>query len=285
MLEGALRLLAWVAGIAAVLVVLLALAQDWLIFPRWAMGPPAPLPEGAERLQAETPDGYRLEGAVIPAQGAPSGPMLLAFGGNAWDAHALAGFLHALVPDRAVAAFHFRGYGPSEGRPGAAALLADAPLVFDAVAARPEAADGIIAVGLSLGAGPAAEVSALRPVAGLMLVTPFDSLLAMARTHYPWAPSRLLLRHRMDVAQTLARADVPVAVIAAEADTIVPPARTAPVRAAARDLVADITVPGAGHNDLYDRRDFATGLRAALAAIDAAPDRPRGAAPDPGPER
>ncbi len=270
MLEGALRLLAWLAGGAALLVAVLALAQDWLIFPRWAMGPSAPMPAGAERLEAVSGDGHRLVGVLVPARGVAEGPMLLAFGGNAWDANALAAYLHALVPGRAVAAFHFRGYGPSEGRPSAAALLADAPVVFDAVAARPEAVDGIVAVGLSLGAGPAAELAATRPVAGAVLVTPFDSLHAMARAQYPWAPVGLLLRHRMEVAETLARADVPVAVIVAERDGIVPAARSAAVRQAARRLVADVTVAGAGHNDLYDRAEFADALRGALAAIEAA---------------
>ena len=270
MLEGALRLLAWLAGGAALLVALLALAQDWLIFPRWAMGPTAPLPAGAERLEAVSADGHRLAGVLVPPRAAVEGPMLLAFGGNAWDAHALAAYLHGLVPGRAVAAFHFRGYGPSAGRPSAAALLADAPEVFDAVAHRPEAAEGIVAVGLSLGAGPVAELAVARPLVGAVLVTPFDSLHAMARAHYPWAPVGLLLRHRMDVAATLARAELPVAVILADRDSIVPADRSVAVQEAARRLVADITVAGAGHNDLYDRAEFAPALRSALAAIDAA---------------
>ena len=270
MLAGALRLLAWLAGGVVLFAATLALAQDWLIFPRWAMGPAAPLPAGGERLEAVSADGDRLVGVMVPARGAPEGPMLLAFGGNAWDANALASYLHALVPGRAVAAFHFRGYGPSEGRPSAAALLADATVVFDAVAGRPEADGGIVAVGLSLGAGPAAQVAAERSVAGAVLVTPFDSMHAMARAQYPWLPVGWLLRHRMEVAETLARADVPVAVIVAERDTIVPAARSAPVRDAARRLVADVTVAGAGHNDLYDRPEFLQAFRGALEAIDAA---------------
>lgn len=270
-LATVLRLAAWAAGALVLAVAALALAQDRLIFPRWAMGPPAPLPAGAEALEAWSDDGHRLQGVLIPARdGAAAAPLLLAFGGNAWDAHALAGLLHALAPGRAVAAFHYRGYGPSEGRPGAAAILADGGVVFDAVARHPAAAAGVIAVGLSLGAAPAAEVAATRPVAGVVLVTPFDSLHALARTHYPWAPVGWLLRHRMEVAATVARVTAPVAVIAAGADTVVPPARTAPVRAAAPRLVADTALEGAGHNDLYDQAAFAAALTEALAAIERA---------------
>ena len=54
---------------------------------------------------------------------------------------------------------------------------------------------------LSIGAGPAAYLASQRPIAGLILVTPFDSLTALAREHYPWAPVSLLLRYRMEIAE------------------------------------------------------------------------------------
>jgi len=44
-----------------------------------------------------------------------------------------------------------------------------------------------------------------------------------------------------------------VAVIAAEADSIVPPRRTEPVPSAAENLILDRVIAGAGHNDIYDR--------------------------------
>jgi hypothetical protein len=56
--------------------------------------------------------------------------VILGFGGNAWNADDLALYLHGLLPDTEVVAFHYRGYRPSTGRSSAAALLADAPVVF-----------------------------------------------------------------------------------------------------------------------------------------------------------
>ena len=44
-------------------------------------------------------------------------PTLLGFGGNAWNAEAMALYLHGLFPGREVAAFHYRGYAPSTGEP------------------------------------------------------------------------------------------------------------------------------------------------------------------------
>lgn len=267
-----LKLAAGLAALYLVLVGLMALAQDRLIFPRWAMPPGSPaLPAEAERLTIALPDGNRLAGVRLPAVAPPpeGAALLLGFGGNAWDAHALALFLRSVLPERDVVAFHYRGYGPSTGRPSAAALEADAVAIHDHLAAA--GAARIVPVGLSLGAGPAAHLASRRPVAGLVLVTPFDSLGALARDHYPWAPVRLLLRHRMEVAAALEATRAPVALIAAGRDTIIPPRRTEPLRHTGAAIVLDRTIEDAGHNDLYDHPAFAAALREAVARIEAAP--------------
>ncbi|MCC5985447.1 MAG: alpha/beta fold hydrolase [Rhodobacteraceae bacterium] len=260
-----LKLLLGVAVLYAGIVALLAVLQTALIFPRWAMsGAVSALPAEARMLEVTRPDGVRLFGIDLPGVD-PDLPVVLGFGGNAWPAEALALFLRGQLPGHRVVVFHYRGYGPSGGRPSAAALLADAVAVHDALEA-----EAVVAVGLSLGAGPAAHLAAERTLAGLVLVTPFDSMHALAQGHYPWVPVRWLLRHRMEVAAALARVSAPVAIIAAGRDTIIPPERTAPLRVVAPQLVLDAVVEGAGHNDLYDRPAFTTALRRALDEIAAA---------------
>ncbi|WP_209424449.1 alpha/beta fold hydrolase [Pararhodobacter sp. SW119] len=260
------KLILGAVAIYAVLIAVLALAQTALLFPRWAMGPGPDLPPGAERLEVARPDGVVLVGHRLrPAGGAEGAPVLLGFGGNAWDGAAMARYLAQVFPEHEVVAFHYRGYGPSTGRPGAAALLADAVAIFDDLEA-----GRVVVVGFSIGAGPAAHLAGARPVAGLVLVTAFDSLTALAGAHYPWVPVRLLLRHRMAPAADLAGADLPVALITAARDSIVPAARTEALRAALRAgaprLVFDETV-AAGHNDLYGEAAFTRALRAAVAAV------------------
>jgi uncharacterized protein len=107
--------------------------QDRMLFP----APPAreTLPAGGERLALRTPDGIDLVGIGIAAAAPdPRGPLVLAFGGNGWNADDAADYLHALYPASGVAAFHYRGYPPSGGRPSARAIAADSLLVFDSVA-------------------------------------------------------------------------------------------------------------------------------------------------------
>jgi pimeloyl-ACP methyl ester carboxylesterase len=228
-----------------------------------------PLPPGAERLVVETPDGERLHGVLIPASGGtPPGdrPLILGFGGNAWKGEAVAITLAGLFPDHDVAAFHYRGYRPSSGTPGARAILADALLIHDELARR-HGVRRIVAIGFSLGTGPAARLAAERPIAGAILVTPYDSLAGVAARHYPWIPVRLLFRHEMPAAQDLARSRTPAAIVAAGRDVLILPERTEALRRRAANLVFHRIVANADHNDIYDREEFRTAMREALAAV------------------
>lgn len=207
--------------------------------------------------------------------------LVLGFGGNAWNADALALFLRERHRQADIVAFHFRGYPPSDGAPSAEALLADALVVHDSVRDR-FAPDRLVAVGFSLGSGVAAHLASRRPVDGLVLVSPFDSMAALGSGHYPWLPIRWLLRHRMTTAVYVGATAAPVALIAAGDDTLVPPERTAPVRAAARCLVFDRTIDRADHIDLYRHPAFAGAMAEALVRIGDTWAAGTGRAPTPG---
>src|SRR5690606_40801686 len=80
--------------------------------------------------------------------------------------------------DLNVVVFHYRGYGPSTGRPSEAAVLADALMIYDFMVERLEPAR-VYAIGISLGSAVAAYLSQQRRLAGVLLVTPFDSVEAI----------------------------------------------------------------------------------------------------------
>lgn len=239
--------------------------QSALIFPTRAAGGALPI-ANATRLQIETPDGDRLHGVIVPPETGSSRLLVIGFAGNAWNAEAAADYLTTVYPHAHVAAFHYRGYSPSTGKPSAAALLEDSLLVHDELVSRLKP-ERVVAVGFSLGSGVAAHVAARRPLHGVILVTPFDSLRRVAENHYPWLPVRLLFRHEMPAAEDLRSARTPTAIIAAEHDTIIQPRRTEALRKAMPNLVYHRTIRGAGHNDLYDRPEFRHAMAEALAAM------------------
>jgi pimeloyl-ACP methyl ester carboxylesterase len=215
-------------------------------------------------LSVSTADGNSLQGTSIPAEHRDaSRTLILGFGGNAWNGQDVAEYLHELFPDRDVVTFHYRGYKPSTGSPSAQALIADAPLVYDAALDRAKPAK-VIAVGFSIGTGIAAQLSASRKLDGLILVTPFDSLKGVAQSMYPWLPIGPFFAHEIDAAGPLKNSRVPVAIIAAERDEIVPAERTAALREVVPELVFDRTIKRAGHNDIYARSEFQEAMRDAL---------------------
>lgn len=238
--------------------------QSHLIFPAHAVGSAGPLPRGAERLSVKTPDGEELGGIYIPAdEPGPERTLVLGFGGNAWNGQDVAEYLHELYPDDEVVTFHYRGYRPSTGSASADALIADAPLVYDAAVTRVKP-DRIVAVGFSIGSGVAAQLAAVRKLDAIILVTPFDSLKAVAQSMYPWLPIGPFFSHEIDAASALEGSKVPVAIIAAERDEIVPTARTDALRRRVNHLVFDTTIRRSGHNDIYARSDFQHAMREAL---------------------
>jgi len=243
--------------------------QTRMLFPtHFVTSSGAYLPATATPLEVRTPTGERLRGVHIPAVQDPTAKQLaiLGFGGNAWNADTVASYLHELFPDVEVFAYHYRGYRPSTGSPSAAALLADAPVVYDHII-ETVGTRRIVAVGFSIGSGVAAYLAAHRPLAGLMLVSPFDSLEALAREHFPWAPVGWLLRHHMSTSEHVSVLSTPTALIAAGRDTIVSPERTEAVRRAIPSLVLDRTIAHAGHNDLYHHPDFRAAMVEALARM------------------
>jgi hypothetical protein len=243
------------------------LLQTSFVFPVSQVGAAGPPPPGATRVQLAAATGERLAGLhVPPARGEGEPPLILGFGGNAWNADAMAGYLHDLYPQADIVAFHYRGYPPSEGSPGAATLRADALAIFD-WAARQFPGRRTIAVGFSIGSGVVAFLAARRPLGGAILVTPFDSLAAAAADHYPWLPVRLLFRHELPAAENLRGSRVPVAILSAGNDTLILPARADALRHAVPNLVFDRTISGAGHNDIYQREEFRTAMHEALATL------------------
>ncbi len=241
--------------------------QSHLIFPTHAVAAAGPFPKGAERLSVELPGGDRLAGIHLAPDTPPAERLLiLGFGGNAWNGQDVGEYLHELYPDADVATFHYRGYKPSTGSPSAEALISDAPLVYDAAVARVKPAR-TIAVGFSIGCGIASELSTQRDLDGVILVTPFDSLKAVAQSMFPWIPIGPFFNHEIDAAAAIKKTRVPVAIIAAQRDEIVPASRTEALTKVVPNLAFERTIPRSGHNDIYTRSDFQDAMREAAAAL------------------
>jgi pimeloyl-ACP methyl ester carboxylesterase len=249
-----------------VMVTVLYVAQRPLIFPG-ARKTSVPLdrPRAPERLELATAGGDVLHGMLY--RGSPDAiDLVIGFGGNAQDAEMLGQDLAARIPGAHVVVFHYRGFGPSTGEPSEEALQADAILIYDAMVAQLQPLR-TFAVGISLGSGVATHLSRERPLAGMILVTPFDSVEAIAQEQYFWVPVSLLLRHRFSSVESVQDNPTPTAVIAAAADRVVKPQRTAALREAIPNLVFDRTLSGASHAGIHDLPAYETAFEEAFEAL------------------
>lgn len=184
-----------------------------------------------------------------------SGPdALVYFGGNAEDASYNLPALSAAFPQHAVYLMNYRGYGGSSGKPSEAALFADALALFDRIRS---AHQQISVVGRSLGSGVAVYLASQRPVARLVLVTPYDSIQEIAASQFPFFPVRWLLRDKFESWKYAARIDVPTLLVAAENDEVIPRSSTEALLARFGAGVAALKViAGTGHNTISESPEY-----------------------------
>jgi len=203
----------------------------------------------------------RADGAdvLVTTRAAGGAKALIYFGGNAEDASLSFPGLAAAYPDRAIYLMHYRGYGGSGGKPSERALVADAVALFDEVRARHE---DILVVGRSLGSGVAVQLASLRPVARLILVTPYDSVLELATRQFPYFPVRWLLRDRFESSRYAERITAPTLVIAADHDEVIPRSRTDALLARfPRGVATFRVIAGTGHNSISESPEYVPALR------------------------
>ena len=273
MIKLLLVLLAAYAGIVALLYV----SQRSLIFGGAHMQSlRLDQPRVPERLELATPHGDVLRGMLFRASPG-STDLVIGFGGNTQDAEVLGQDLAARLPHVDVVVFHYRGYGPSTGWPSEAAVYADALAIYDAMIERLRPAR-TFAVGISLGSGVATWLSKQRPLAGMVLVTPFDSIEAIAREQYFWVPVGLLLHQRFASVEHMRANQTPVAMIAAEDDRVVRPQRTAALRKQIANLVFDRILTGASHATINNLPAYGITFKEAFEALDRAAPSQRPAA-------
>jgi pimeloyl-ACP methyl ester carboxylesterase len=220
--------LATAAALAALVVVgfplLMYFMQDRLLFF------PQPLDERARAgIAARHPgveeallqaDGRRLQAWHV--KGAPGKPLILYFGGNAEEVSWMIAEARERTPGLGWLLVNYPGYGGSDGAPSEAAISADALRWYDH-AGKELGAKEIIAFGRSLGSGAAVTLASQRALKAVVLVTPYDSLVEVAKRHYPFLPVSLMLRHPFDSVARAPKINVPLLCIAASRDEVIPP--------------------------------------------------------------
>ncbi len=212
-----------------------------------------PLPEFETYRWDRKINGVKLQGWFLD-KGANR--TVIYHGGNAED---LAGHCDVLFDGLHVNALlvNYRGYGKSEGVPGEKEMIADCIAVLDLFCKEQHTPlSSIYLMGRSLGSGVSVQVAATRPkVAGVILVTPYESIAAIAKFQYPWLPFGRLLRHPFRSIDHAPNIKIPALVLLAEFDEVIP-VETGQKLGDAWGGEKEIVMITAGHNDLNEHPDY-----------------------------
>lgn len=187
---------------------------------------------------------------------ASAAPVVIYFGGNGEDVRYVMPLLQQNLPHSHLYTLSYRGYGASEGAPSEEALVADALALFDKLhTLHPH--NPIIVIGTSLGSGVAAAVAEQRQPDKLLLITPFDSVLNVARDMLAWLPVSLLLKDRYDSADRLQKYQGPILVLRAGSDSVILPARTDALLSSLQGKQITVhSYAGADHNTISQQPGF-----------------------------
>lgn len=180
----------------------------------------------------------------------PAAPVIgnvVVFHGNAGSAADRSYYLAALQQQGfRVFINEYPGYGGRPGSPSETAITDDAVAFVRAIARTYP--DPIYLWGESLGAGVVGAIASEVDAAGVVLLTPWDTLPNVAQANFWFLPARWLVLDRYDTVKNLAGFAGPKAVIIAQRDEVIAPKH-------GRALYASLAGPkrlwefaGAGHN-------------------------------------
>ncbi|MGJ7524737.1 alpha/beta hydrolase [Variovorax sp. GB1P17] len=177
--------------------------------------------------------------------------LFIYFAGRSEDVRATAQMLHWLPQGFGFAAINYRGVADSQGNPSEIASVEDAVQFANHLRrAFPHAR--LHVVGRSLGTGVAIQLVARQNFASLQLVTPYDTLLEVAKRRFPLVPLSLLLRNRFDSLTHSAEVAAITQVLLAAQDDVVPHERSEKLIAAWPTPVSVQTIPDSDHYNIME---------------------------------
>ncbi len=208
-----------------------------------------------------TPDGVRLHGWYLPAQGEARGTLLFLHGNAENISTHIASVYWLPAQHYNVLLIDYRGYGESTGTPTLPGLVTDAQTAIAWLAARPEVhAHGMVVFGQSLGASLAVYVVAHSPyrdrIKALIIDSAFSSYRRIAREKlaafwltWPlqWPLALTIDDDYSPIKDIAAISPIPLLIIHSIHDPVVPVAHAKTLYAAARQPKALWLVAQGGH--------------------------------------
>jgi fermentation-respiration switch protein FrsA (DUF1100 family) len=205
-------------------------------------------------VPVKTADGIGLKAWYAPSTSPPC--TIVFFHGNADSLYTA-----AQIADPYIAAGYgfllaeYRGYSGLPGKPTEKGLYEDARTYVQYLAAQGVPNQNVILFGHSLGTGVATEMAKEFRVGGLMLLAPYKSIPAVARSHFPFLPVSLIVLDRYENDGKIADVHTPLLIASGSIDDVIPPSQGKDLYVLAKEPKEFHSIAGRGHNDAFG--DFA----------------------------
>ena len=233
---------------------LLFLMQERLIF-----FPPKPVDDVYNTVRANeisfAATGEKKHGWKISVN-PESTKTILYFGGNAEDVVYFNFEAEKFNAHQAIAINH-PGYGKNTGQPSQQSLYKNAIEVYDHGGEKYKLEpENIIIIGRSLGSSVATYLAAKRKAAGLVLITPFDSIKNIAANQYKIFPIKFMIKHGFPTIDYIASVKAPILMVAAEKDEIIADSHLQNLNQASGERTRLIQYSGVGHNTIQNHHEY-----------------------------
>ena len=116
----------------------------------------------------------------------------------------------------------WRGFSGNKGKPTEQGLYEDGKSAIEWLMKKGVNEKNLILYGESLGTGVATHLAQNKRYAGIILETPFTSMIDAAKTFYPYIPVSLLLKDKFENYKKVKNIKSPILVMHGEVDQIVP---------------------------------------------------------------
>ncbi len=218
----------------------LYIIQDQKIFnKKWAK---PYTPKLAKKICFDSSVG-KLEGAYL--ENGKNLPLVLYFSGNANNAIEFIDKIAPKIKNYNFLAFNYPGYAGSEGKSSEKNFYKTADEIFKRY--KPD-----FVIGRSIGTAVASYLASKYKFKGLILITPFDSIVSIAKEKYPFIPVSLLLKYKFNEAEFISKSDIPTVVIALKHDNVIPQKSLKNLLKKIKNLKDLIIIDGVTHGGIYE---------------------------------
>jgi len=186
-------------------------------------------------------------------------PIILYFGGNAEEvSYNIELFSNNFrFIDYSLALVNYRGYGESSGKPTEKDLFSDAEKIYDYFSNKKGKEEKkIICIGRSLGSGIAVYLASKRKISKVILITPYDSILEVAKNKFPALLVNLILNDKYESVKYIKDVKCPVLLLCAERDEVIPVAHALKLYENIESTKKIEIIENARHNTITEDKKF-----------------------------